>query len=413
MSLTRTLALAALALHTFTGHSNWTPLTVGGTGSRSITTFNGSIYVATPNTGVRKSAIGSGTWTLVNTGLPANGANYFVQSVGHSNTALFCGTESGVYRSTDNAASWVSVNGVLPIASPSVYCNKIYSFGGGTFVVYTGLVSQNGGGVFRTFDDGGSWLQAFSGLSGNMTIYNIDEMGGVLYASTSTALMKSSDLGQSWTMAGTSNFAFYAVQGVGNRLVGITTFGCQWSTNGGTTWSTASSSNYPVSFPAAGSELIAYDGKYFAITSEGSLGCYRSLDGGATWTAFNTGLSAQNTFAQEEFHAGGETLYIACLFDSHSTPGSTVGLEEPTTSGAPTPYPTAFTEGFSIDLSDIPADRALLILDAAGREVARHPNMGGGVRSIERGGLVAGRYHCFLLDPNTGSLLDLGSIVAQ
>ena len=63
-------------------------------------------------------------------------------------------------------------------------------------------VGQAAGAVFRTVDDGTTWLQGFSGLSTNMTVYNLDDANGVLYASTSTALMKSSDLGQTWVQAG-------------------------------------------------------------------------------------------------------------------------------------------------------------------------------------------------------------------
>lgn len=419
MSLTRTLPIAFSLFFSGLSHANWTPLVVGGTGSRSITTFGGAIYVATPPTGIRKSANDGASWTLANTGLPMNGSNVNVQSVGHSATALFCGTEQGVYRSTDNGASWVNVNGPLPGPSTSIYCNKIYTFGDATFLVYTGQVGTNGGGVFRTFDNGNTWLQAFSGLSVNMEVYNIDEFGGSLYAATSTALMKSNDLGASWQQVGNTNWRVRSVQGAYGALVILGDFGAQRSTNFGATWLPAMNDGAPsygnptIDNCPAGSELIAYDGKFFAITKSASQGVFRSLDNGATWAAYNDGFTPQNQFAQEEFHASPNHLYIACLFDSYRTPGTTTGLGETAQDVLPVPFPTVFEEYFNIDLSVIESDRTVVLVDASGREAARHGVSGGGLARIERATLVAGRYHCMLVDPNTGVMRSLGQLIAQ
>ena len=126
MATIRTLLISLVLLVASASTAQWAPLTTG-SGSRSITTFNGNIFIAAPPAGLRKSMNDGTTWTLANTGLPMSGANYQVQSVGHSATALFCGTESGVFRSTDNGASWVSVNTSLPASSSTIYCNRIYT----------------------------------------------------------------------------------------------------------------------------------------------------------------------------------------------------------------------------------------------------------------------------------------------
>ena len=245
------------------------------------------------------------------------GANVNVYSVGHSATALFCGTDQGVYRSTDNGASWVNVNGPLPASGPAIHCTKIYTFGDATFLVYTGEVGTNGGGVFRTFDNGTTWLQAFSGLSVNMIVSNLDEYGGFIYAATSTALMRSSDMGGSWQQVGNTNWAIRSVQGAYGSLVILGAFGAQRSTNNGQSWLPSNSSGAPtygsptITNCPLGSELIAYDGKFFAITKTSSTGALRSLDNGATWQPYNDGLSPQDIFAQDEFHASSTHLYIA------------------------------------------------------------------------------------------------------
>ncbi len=410
MILNRYATLVLLMSLQFIATANWTPYNLTNSGHKSMTTLNGNLYVATTNTGIQKSINGGTSWTLANTGLPLTGSDIKVQSVGSNATTLFCGTESGIYRSTDNGSSWALANGTLT-ASATVFANKFYNYGGVTFAVFSGMISQSSGGIFRTVNNGDTWLAAFSGLSSNMTIYNIAEMNGTLYASTSTALMKSTDLGQSWSQVGTTNYAVYAVAGAYGRLVALTTFGARYSVDGGTIWT--NSTNYPVASPAAGSELIAYDGKYYAITKSGSIGCQRSLDGGATWEAFNTGLSIQNTFAQEEFHANGNDLFIVCALDIHSTAATSVGTAEVARNTAPLIRPTLFTDGFSIDLSAENAGGNILLLDAAGRIAHQLTNAPNTVLNIDRNGLANGMYQVVLVDQHGASMRLLGKVIAQ
>lgn len=68
-------------------------------------------------------------------------------------------------------------------------------------------------------------------------------MDGVLYASTNTALMKSADLGQSWSQVRHHQLC-HAVVGIGGRIVALTTFGARYSIDNGVTW--VNSTNYPV-----------------------------------------------------------------------------------------------------------------------------------------------------------------------
>lgn len=392
--------------------ANWTPYNVGNSGHRSMTTFNGAYFLATSNVGIQKSTNGGSTWSLANTGLPVSGGQVKVQSVGRNATTLFCGTESGIYRSTDNGASWMlSQNGIPAVSSSTLYVNKIYTFGDVTFVIYTGTVGQTSGGVFRTVDNGVSWLQAFNGLQTNMTVYNIAEAAGVLYASTSTSLMQSTNMGQSWSQVGDVNYAVYAVEATPGHLVTLTTFGMRYSTNNGATWS--SNTNYPVASPAAGSELISYDSKFYAITRSGGTGCYRTMDGGVTWEAFNTGLSPQNTFGQEEFHASGDDLFIICSQDIYSTPGSTVNIAALENEALPVPYPTAFSDGFRIDLSGMSPGSTIVLVDGSGRETSRHGNLPAAVVRIDRSGLMQGTYQCILIDSRTGTRRAIGRVIAQ
>ena len=158
---------------------------------------------------------------------------------------------------------------------------------------------------------------------------------------------------------------------------------------------------------------MVYDGQFYAITKSGASGCYRSVDNGATWTAFNDGLSAQNTFVQEEFHAGAEHLYIACALDCYRIPSLTTSITSASASVLPIPFPTVFSTSFNIDLSTMVGAQDVVLIDASGREVLRVPQQGGGVGTVTRGVLANGRYHCMLVDPNTGAVQSLGHVIAE
>lgn len=410
MNLTRTLCIVSTFIIAASAMADWAPLTTG-SGNRSITTFNGAIYIAAPPAGVRKSTTDGASWTLANTGLPITGSDVKVQSVGHNATSLFCGTESGIYRSTDNGASWMNVNGTLPASSSTIYCNKIYNFGDATFLVYTGQLMQNGGGVFRSFDNGTTWLSGFSGLASNMVVNGITEMNGVLYAATSTGLMRSADLGGSWTAANNTNWAVQAVQGSNGTLVILGAFGAQHSVNEGQNWT--ASTGYPTTNCPQGSELALFDGKIYAITKTGASGCFLSSDNGATWAAFNTGLTPQNTFVQEEFHVSSTFLYLVCALDCYRIPSLTTSLATLDTTMLPSPYPTVFADHFQLDMTNYAGMNWVLLIDATGREVSRSSVTGGGIRTIDRGSLAAGRYHCVLLDASTHVPSSLGQVIAE
>lgn len=142
MRLNLTLAIAVLLSCQLS--AQWTPLATGMTSNRSLCELNGDLYCASYTTGVKKSLNGVGPFTVVNNGLPNTGGIYYVQSVGTDGTYVFAGTESGIYRSGDGGANWTNSNGTLA-ASPSVYANKFFSFGGTLLAVFAGSVGQGGG----------------------------------------------------------------------------------------------------------------------------------------------------------------------------------------------------------------------------------------------------------------------------
>ena len=114
------------------------------------------------------------------------------------------------------------------------------------------------------------------------------------------------------------------------------------------------------------------------------------------------------------FHASGTTLYLGALCNLYGTPGTTTEVGEATGSRVlPMPYPTLFSEAFTVDLSEQGAGRDLLLLDASGREVEHRRDLPAAPVRFERGVLPTGVYRVFLIDRSKGTRFPLGTVIAQ
>jgi photosystem II stability/assembly factor-like uncharacterized protein len=375
---------------------------------QSVTTIpsgNSILMVAYPN-GIVRSTNGGTVWGAVNTGLPATLSQ--VLSVFYNNSVLLAGTASGIYRSTNGGDSWALANTGMPTASASNYVKKFFRSGNTTLAILSANLSS-GGGIYRSTDDGTNWFSANNGLSTNMTIYQVAEIGGVLYAATSSGVSKSTNLGVSWSPIATANFTTYAIQGTAARMVAITAGGYKYSTNGGGTWTACTGA--PAA-PSAG-ELILYDSKYWAITSPTGGQVLRSTDNGSTFSAYTTGLVGADAIAQYCFHASGTTLYLGTIQHLYSTAGTTTGVEDAVHEQLPAPFPTLFTDGFQVDLSGQQPGAAIMLMDASGRMVRRVGNLPAGMVRLDREGLASGTYRVWLTDKEGAVRSCLGAVVAQ
>jgi photosystem II stability/assembly factor-like uncharacterized protein len=385
----------------------WTPLNTGLQTHRSMTFFGSDLYVAAFPSGVHKSVNDGLTWTPVNTGFPVDGSgNIFVRSVGRSATFLFAGTHSGIYRSNNDGASWTLANGSLP-ASSTIYANKFFTFGNITFAVFTGLISQ-GGGIYRTTNNGTSWEVGHSGLSTNMRVYHLTYDNNFMYAGTNIGIYRSGDLGLSWQpWSDQVQFDIYGIQRVGNRTHVISAGGYRFRDDGAPGWTTATGA--PTN-PTRG-ELISYNGNLYAITGSNS-GCIISTNNGVSYTAFNTGISPVDQLGGEQFLATPTRLYLGALLDMYYIAGSTVDVDEEPADALPRPYPTAFMDGFNLVLPEGAAQRSVVLIDALGREAARHGGLPSGAVFVPRGALNAGRY-LVVLEDASGTRRRLGQVIAQ
>jgi hypothetical protein len=348
-----------------------------------------------------------GTWTPMNTGLPETEGSIFAESVGSNGNWLFAGTSSGIYRSNDNGATWTLANGGL-VANDLVYANKFFLSGTTMLAIFSGSISQ-GGGIYRTGNNGTSWLQGGNGLSSNMTVYQVANINNQLYAATSAGIYRSTDNSQSWTSVNGSAFATYAVQGDATRMVCLSDFGWRWSTNGGASWTDVVGEPAP----SSASQLILYDGKYFAISGTSGQGVFRSLNQGQTWTPYNAGLGAVDVFLLEEFHASGTRLYLGTGLDLYGIDGTTLAVADGAGTVSSSIYPTVFSDGFTVEVGPEVAEATLLLIDAMGREVLQQGLGSMDKVRVERGALESGAYHVMLIPQNGGQASHLGTVIAD
>jgi hypothetical protein len=407
MTLTRTLIALSTLLLTTVNQAQWQAYNTGLGSINSMTTQAGDLYVVSFPSGIFVSENDGVTWTPRNSGLPASGGDISAQSIGSNDTWLFAGTTSGIYRSNDQGVTWTAANGALP-ASQTIYANKFFRSGSTMLAIFSGAISQ-GGGIYRTVNNGTSWLQGASGLSSNMTVYQVANINNQLYAATSAGIYRSTDNAQNWTAVTGSAFATYAVQGSPSRMVCLSDFGWRWSNDNGTSWNDVSGEPAPSST----SQLILYDGKYFAISGPTGAGVFQSLNGGQTWSAYNSGLGAVDLFLLDEFHASGTNLYLSTGLDLYSIEGTTLDVGTAQREDQVDIYPTVFSDGFTVDLSSDDTGSLLLMIDAMGREVLRQNVVSMGKLRIERGTLTTGAYRVMLLPANWGHARDLGTVIAD
>jgi hypothetical protein len=240
--------------------------------------------------GVYRSTDHGASWSAVSSGLPARPR---VNCLAASGPTVYAGTWEGFFRSTDGGTSWTEVNSGLPkklavtflLASGSdLYVGNRRVFvssnsgadwtpiGSGPLasminclaVCGTNLYAgTDGGGIFRSTDNGTSWATANSGLPDETHIEDLETIGPNLFAATSpsngikfSGIYLSRDDGESWVPIN-SGLPFAA------RTLALAVIG-----------------------PNLFARLIhpLYN------PSENLEGVFASMDSGAHWKAINSGL---------------------------------------------------------------------------------------------------------------------------
>jgi len=204
-------------------------------------------------------------------------------------TTIFAGTDSGgVFRSTDEGASWFPVNEGLT----SIFVNSLA-------VIDRDLYAATDSGLFRSSDDGTSW--AFIGLAGKIvnTVAAIDTS---LFAGTERdGLFRSTDVGRNWkadTIAGMDpSVRAFAV--IPPYIFAGTPGGLYRTPDGGRSWS-----RFDAGLSNPNVKALCVNGVVLFAGTYG--GVFRSTDGGEHWSKTSSGMKI---VVVEALASGGGTLY--------------------------------------------------------------------------------------------------------
>lgn len=212
------------------------------------------VYVGT-RAGAFRSDNGGAAWLPISS-LPGTR----VHSFAHSDSILIAGSDSTIYRSTDDGMSWSAViDSVLPISL------AIDRFG----IIYAGLIQR---GVFRSTDSGNNWAQVES------TQYSIPR----LYVDPD---------GNIWRLT--------------------TSHGGYQSTDGGATW------NYRISVQVGGGSLVINSRGHLYVAG-GPFGVRVSFDGGSTWSFSTDDEISQRTVDNLAIDGSGR-VYASTLYEVYRT----------------------------------------------------------------------------------------------
>jgi photosystem II stability/assembly factor-like uncharacterized protein len=291
-----------------------------------------TMYTGTNGAGVFKTTNGGLTWAASNTGLTNLGI--FSLEISTSNPSILyagtiqSGTNPGIYKSTDAAATWTRmINGitessiaVAALAIDPTNPNVVYT------AIFDGLVDASTG-IFKTTDGGSNWFASNTGIGTiknflsivinplNPNVVYIGSSFGVVSATGPEKIYKSNNAGATWVDMSTGlpqattdvkPVRCLSISNTDTAVVLAGLFnntdpngGAYLTTNGGASWARINTGlpNNIASLPRAclirpGSSTEFYMGYDNANTT--LAGVYRTVNRGVTWVDFNGGTMNVN-----------------------------------------------------------------------------------------------------------------------
>ena len=174
------------------GGVNWTNLKPNQIKSIAIDHRHQGIIYIVGDDGLLKSMDYGVTWTKTETGL--NGTVQVIEMDPLNSETLFCGTTSGLFKSSDGAGTWVATNlnsSILSVAIDQENSKTLYACGQGS--------------LFRSDANGENWREV--NMVPLLTRPNFDiislkidpDNSDIIYLATSyRGVLKSADAGKSW-----------------------------------------------------------------------------------------------------------------------------------------------------------------------------------------------------------------------
>ena len=282
--------------------------------------LNGNIYAGTSGYSIYKSINDGNEWAQIYSGL---GDDRFVHSLAiNSEGKIFAGTDLGIYRSENEGQSWIQINnGLQDTVARSILISSDLIFSRVGVRMYK---STNAGdnwlpidnleaeplcigksesgfiltgtilGVFRSTDDGTTWLKHNDGLTNaepiNAMTFNST---GSFYSALSSGLFCSVNDGINWkqTCIRNENIQTLISTPLNGYLFAGTEYGIIRSTDGGLTWSEKSgywhANKITLKSDALGMIYAGYKSPGYWGGENGAV--IKSSDEGETW--LETGLN--------------------------------------------------------------------------------------------------------------------------
>jgi len=281
---------------------------------RSITAATNTMFICSPDLvgllgGVFRSA--DGMTRTIATGFPPG---CIVNSVSVHGSTILAGTNGpGIFRSIDNGSSFIG-------SSTGLTSNSInFLFADGNTII----AASKSGDTQLSPDNGASWTQAADYTALPLQYYYkgsncIVKKGDTLYAGTNGYIERSVDGGNSWSQIAVSPIGVTTLLSIGNNLFALGgSDSISRTSDNGATWTSASSTLIGVtSLASQGTSLYAGT----------SLGVFRSTDNGGTWIAINSGIVSDPTYG----------LYASTIYASANVllAGTFKGLHRSTDDGA-------------------------------------------------------------------------------
>ena len=255
---------------------------------KSLAVSGVTIFAGTQGGRVFASANGGVEWNEVSNGLSPSGQSASVLSLAVKGGYIFAGTDQAtvLYRSSDFGLHWDPIGTGLPWRS----VQSLFVRGQDIFL------GAYGGGVFRSADNGVTWVKTDSGIPSIATAFAFGSYGQYVFAGTSQfGIFRSSNNGVSWKAL---SFGFPGPGSVTSLLVtpnpaggallyaGVMGDGMYSSTDFGDTWKAI---NEGIPQDETVNSIVLSAGALYAGTNNS--GVFVSTDNGAQWNTINTGLS--------------------------------------------------------------------------------------------------------------------------
>ena len=178
-----------------TNYISWTPFTNPFTSDYSFLTIaaskNGYYFGGTPNGKIYRTPSSTANWADITDTLSTS----YLYKIGVGpDGQVFVISDIGVYRSTSNGDDWQLINDI-----PATYNFSLaFSPDGDIFIGGGG----DGGGVYRSTDDGIHWTNLQEGLTNTGILSLAINFDGSIYAGTFDGIFSSSDSGATWIYTG-------------------------------------------------------------------------------------------------------------------------------------------------------------------------------------------------------------------